>query len=110
MGKLKQPELSELARELMTPNGLLNAYADLVRKLRIGGTRDEVTALTAEKSALKPFAEAQVEAEKSKNLVAIQKELRETQKLMKQDHGGAKLSYDTRSEIPIESSTEVDRC
>ena len=106
MSKIEEPELSATASELMSANGLANALAGLVQELRAGGTRDQISALIAIKHCLKMFHELQVSQNGESNVKEVLTELRATQKLIKQDHGGASLSFENPPSLPIERSGE----
>ena len=90
----------------MDPDGLANKLAELVEQLKQDNTRDEVSALIAVKHCLKMFHELQTAAAEKQELKKLRLELRATQRLIKQDHGGASLSFENPATLPREGSGE----
>jgi hypothetical protein len=79
----------ELAQRLMTRDGLRLAMANLIRRIRAGGTRDDVSAMIAERHGYEWFAEQLAEQRKEDRLSDLEAALAEVKAAIAGKQGSA---------------------
>ena len=98
-------ERSPTAALLMTPEGLLNAYAELYMNLKDGGgSRDFNSAQTSCKRILDAFKDAQKEEATQIYYDELGKGLYEVKNLVETTTGGSATSFDKPADLPREVS------
>lgn len=101
-----EPDLFDRAAELLTEHGLANAFSELLAELKAGGTRDEVSAMIAQKHVLSAFREMQRDRAERADTGELIAELRETRRMLAATQGGATTSFDDAPALPAAGSSE----
>lgn len=101
-----EPDLFDRAAELLTENGLANAFSELLDALKTGGSRDEVSAMIAQKHVLSAFREMQRDRAERSDTQELTAELRETRRMLAATQGGASTSFDDAPALPQAGGTD----